>query len=185
MKKIIFTFVVIANYAMAQQNKISNYIEKNYRAETVQTILFKEIKDPSIIEKYSKGVKKCTILEIDSLQLSLIVKNKKQSLNLQIPFPDNTIHHLKLVSNGFNNQFFDINTSSKAKVEMPNAICYRGIIDNDKTSIAAISFFDNDAIGVLANTNTGNMNIGKIKEEKNLYVIYFDNDVLTRKWVFC
>lgn len=184
-KGTLLLFVLFTQIFLAQKNRLANYVEYNFKSETKSTMLMEEVKDTKIINKYSDGIKQCKIVKIDKSKLAHLLNNKEQSLLLSIPFPDNTWHDLKLVSNGFNNHFFDINTSSKNTTEMPQALCYRGIVDNRKNSLAAISFFNNDIIGVLSTSEEGNINIGKIKEEENLYVIYFDKDILNKHDFSC
>lgn len=179
MKKIIlFLFISITSFA--QQNRLSQYINNYFNTETPQTILFKEVTDKEIINKYGKEVSKCKIVTIDDDQLKLILNQKSQSLKLLIPFPDGSQHHLTLVSNGFNDGFFQINTSNNETVEKPNAIHYRGIIDNDGQSIASVSFFDDNMMGVVSNLTEGDINIGKIIGQKNLYIIYAAKDAFNK-----
>lgn len=183
--KLFISLLFFSTICFAQQNRIAQYTNNYFNKETPQTILFKEVTDKNIIEKYSKLVTKFKIVTIDEAQLKLIMTQRKQSLNLLIPFPDNTLHNLKLVSNGFNDKSFIIKTSTNESFQKPSSYHYRGIIDNDENSIAAVSFFENDVMGVISKQNFGNINIGKIANTKDLYIIYSDIDLVEKRPFNC
>ena len=188
MKKItllIATIICSTINLLGQKNRISEYIDSYYTDKQHIENLFEVVEDPTIINKYRNKLKQYKIMKINQSQLQVILKNKSQSLAISVPFPDNTIHELKMVSNGFNNIFFDINTSSNEPVVKVNYINYRGIIDNDKESFCAFTFFEDDLMGVASNKKVGNINIGKIQGEQDLYIIYFAKDLINQPIFNC
>ncbi|MBX2826891.1 MAG: T9SS type A sorting domain-containing protein [Flavobacteriaceae bacterium] len=71
---------------------------------------------------------------------------------------------------------YQLVTSSGQQMEPNrNAKHYRGVIRGQENSLVALSFFDNDVMGVISNVD-GNYNIGKVKGSEEL-IIYNDNNL--------
>ncbi len=61
---------------------------------------------------------------------------------------------------------------------------YRGIIRNDPYSLVAISFFEDDVMGIVSN-RTGNFNFEKSRIGNNQYVFYKDTNLKNKKEFVC
>ena len=63
-------------------------------------------------------------------------------------------------------------------MEIPLGKHYRGTISGDPNSIAAISIFEDEVIGLLSNAS-GNVVLGKLKDQKRAgkYIIYNDQNL--------
>ncbi len=68
-------------------------------------------------------------------------------------------------------------TSSDGLVQRSSAVHYRGIIKGDNQSIAAISIFDEEVIGIISSTSFGNVIVGRSKAEAD-HIIYRERDLL-------
>ncbi len=58
-------------------------------------------------------------------------------------------------------------------------VSYRGSIDNDSRSVAAITFSDNETMGIISN-DEGNYVLGKIQDKSGAYIIYNDQHLIPK-----
>jgi hypothetical protein len=99
-----------------------------------------------------------------------ILQAEEQNVSIEIPMGE-TFLNMELM--GVKNSFYDFNiVTGSGEVISPNTgnKHYRGIITDDENSLSAISFFEDDVMGVIS-TQTGDYNIVKYKEQ---YIMYRD-----------
>ena len=75
------------------------------------------------------------------------------------------------------NGFTLMNSNGTATREKGNIIHYRGSIDGDPNSVAAISISENEIAGII-NNSRGNYVIGKLADQSGKHIIYNDKDVI-------
>src|SRR5699024_4580301 len=61
---------------------------------------------------------------------------------------------------------------------------YRGIVKGEYSSLAALSFFDGNVMGVISSPKLGNIVIGKSKDQKD-FVVYADQNLLGKDPFVC
>ncbi|MBC7411633.1 MAG: gliding motility-associated C-terminal domain-containing protein [Bacteroidia bacterium] len=171
--------------SFGQIKPIATYIAEHYNKNTSVIKLFTTVNDSVLNAKYKQQVTNYVLVTIDELALNILIGSKPQSASIEIPMPDNTVQNVNIVSNGFNNNEFEITLSNNDKTQRPTGINYRGVLQNDTKSLVAISFFENDIIGIISNKKYGDINIGKIKGEKNLYIIYCAKDFVDKPEFKC
>ncbi len=130
--------------------------------------------------------------ELNTNSIHEILRNKSSNLSLRIPLPNQKIVNLLLEE-----QFLWDNEGRITTSDDPNGRLlqggryYRGIIDGDLKSIAAISVFEDEVIGIIANEELGNIVIGKEiaqlnnKEQNLQHVIYCEKDLPQKNPFYC
>ena len=99
-----------------------------------------------------------------------ILQAEEQNVSIEVPMGE-TFLNMELM--GVKNSFYDFNiVTSSGEVISPSTSNkhYRGIVTNDDNSLSAISFFEDDVMGVIS-TQNGDYNIVKYKEQ---YIMYKD-----------
>lgn len=146
--------------------------------ETVN-LLKKSEKDNSAA--LNNAVKDASFFTLDRAALSNL--NSKGSQNITFVIPSNKGNvELELCRVNFIPADFKIMTSDGKSEVYKQGLYYQGIIKNEANSIAAISIFENEIIGVVS-TNDGNYNLGAIENDNNEYIYYNDRD-LRKKFEF-
>lgn len=129
---------------------------------------------------FSKYVKEFTILDIDKRNLTSIVNNKDHALEVDIPF-ENTVVTLQLIRNQTVNTNTGFKTASGKEYHAEAGVGYYGVIKNQKNTLVAITFFENNIMGFISNRN-GNYSIGKINTVGPLeskYILYNDRSLVS------
>ncbi len=129
-------------------------------------------------------VSRFALLQVDENILKQLARMKEDALEIDIPF-ENTVATVQLIrSNVIDAQTVFTSQSGQGKQPLtytPGAYYY-GVIKNQPHTVVAISFFDDNIIGVIANDN-GNYVLGKRNTsdtQSNEYLIYNDKDLLIK-----
>lgn len=131
---------------------------------------------------YSKEVPGVSVLELNTEQLQKLTTEKPNSLEMNIPFEGKELK-LSLVKNNLFAEGFHLSTD-KGTAEYHPGVYYQGIIKGDDQSVVAMSFFDNDVIGIVSIPEVGNVVVGKTQNDK-VYVSYNDARLQFSNPVFC
>ncbi len=138
-----------------------------------------------------KVLKNYAVLSVNEPVLSKLSHDEQNDILLDVPFSASATFKLKLEKNNlFSNNFY-VTTSGngdKQNFYYQPGKYYSGKIVGAKTSMAAISFFTDDIMLVMADS-IGNIIIEKLKsKDKNVngkYIIYRDKDVLFPNTYHC
>ncbi len=178
--KTLTLFFVCVNLSFGQ-NLVSNDILKS-KSEGLQFVkvdklfsLDKTILRSGTLDKY---VKQSTKLNLKSSQLKSLVAEKKDAMNLILPFEDQTVE-LELVRKElYTDDFFVTTSESRGAVPYNPGIFYHGIVKNKPNSLVTISFFENEVIGIINGSQFGNLTLGKYDKNKpEKYVIYEESQI--------
>ena len=181
MKKILsMAFLLCIIQARAQDTPIQQEVN-NMQGRFAKTSLFslKPVANNGTYD-FSKYVKEFTILDIDRTNLTNIVNNKNHALEIDIPF-ENTVVTLQLIRNQSINTNTVFKTASGKEYHAAAGVGYYGIIKNQRNSLVAITFFENNIMGFISNRN-GNYSIGKVgtaNTEINKYILYNDKTLVS------
>ena len=124
-----------------------------------------------------------TKLKLDMEKLSQVNAQKNAQLRLEIPINSKESIHLLLTQVELLDDNFKLNlkgSNTSLKNGYKKGIYYRGYILNQPRSLAAISFFDGQIIGVFSNEK-GNWNIANLEGNKHTvedYVVYCDKELV-------
>jgi hypothetical protein len=129
--------------------------------------------DPSVLKqnKYEAAAEGITVMNLNKSEIQRINSERPEALEMTFPFEGKTIT-LELVKNNFFAQNFKVNTN-KGYTDYTPGVYYQGIVKGDNESIVAISFFNDDVMGVTSIADVGNIVIGKAKNSED-FVSYND-----------
>lgn len=121
---------------------------------------------------YEKSVKDVTVLKIDKAQLSKIVETQPKAMELAFPFEGKTII-VELIKNNLFTNDFKVSTN-KGDINYKPGVYYQGMIKGDNSSVVAISFFNDDVVGVSSTLKIGNIVLGKAQDSED-FLSYNDS----------
>jgi len=80
----------------------------------------------------------------------------------------------------FADGFQVIESHSQQPADVEQGLHYRGILKGEKQTLAALSFYDKDVMGLVSAAATGNLVLGQLKDRSNrgVYILYEDRDIL-------
>jgi PKD repeat protein len=133
----------------------------------------------AVVPAYAEKIAKYGIFELDMAAYTNLLNDDAYQikLNIELNGAPKTLLLIKTNLMDGNTVFSIQNSSGKENVSYDKALYYQGIIEGEPGSIAAISFFDNNIIGVISN-HQGNFNIGKVAGSVSQFVMYNDVDLL-------
>ena len=157
-------FVSFTNgFAQQISNRIGEWYQQSAKnIAPSSAAFFESVHIESVQEKIN-------YLQLDKNQFSSVLANKPALLNLSIPFGEGQVD-LNLAKTSTITDEFILNTD-KGTVNYNGGIHYRGIVNNDPNTIAAISIFEDDVMGFYS-TAEGNFVIGKMEDSSGNYCIY-------------
>lgn len=178
MKKILILFVwCLGLSALGQENLIYQQIQNEKlngeKFAPVQGVFKPDKLDPAVAKEFKNG-KEVDFFQFDAKAIS----HKEHSFSLDLPL-HNQIITLELVA--VDDGFYDYSVVLDQGKVIPanrNIKHYRGVIKGDPQSLVAISFFENEMGGIIADEK-GNYNIGSLPSKKE--VIFYKEDNLVTK----
>lgn len=141
--------------------------------------LFRMYSESNTID-VSNDIANATFLELDYTVLNRLVGERKHSVTLSIPLSQThnvtlNLHQAKVISDNFM-----LSTDKKESIKYTPGVHYQGTVANEKKSIAGISLFTNNVMGVFT-INGENYVLGvwddKININKNIYILFKEADV--------
>lgn len=125
-----------------------------------------------------KGIENATFLTIDQNPFYQLFTTQPETVTLQVPAPDGSgTWKLDLYRSQILSSDFEVKTSDGKTFSAPEAIYYQGIFNNDPQSMAVVSVFENQLMGMLSNSQ-GNYDLGVYGEDQlSEYVFYRSNEV--------
>lgn len=126
----------------------------------------------------NSAVSQASFFKLDRTSLGQLNNRKSQNITLTIPTEAGNIE-LELCQVNFIPADFKILTSSGNTMPYKQGLYYQGIIKGDNSSIAAISIFENEVMGIVSN-DKGNYNLGAMENDKNEYIYYNDRNLLKK-----
>lgn len=193
MKKIVFftlCFIILIIRQANAQNALQEQIDAVLPTDFVTEQLF-SVKEIPLNKATALGeyVSDFSLLETDNFVLNRIVNGKPDALEVDMPFNGGSITLQLITSRIIDKQtrFFSRSSSGKLPVNYNPGAYYYGVIKNQPNTLVAISFFNNNIIGVIAD-DTGNHVLGKsekLNEDSNEYILYNDKDLLITNTMDC
>ncbi|MEO8513071.1 MAG: M12 family metallo-peptidase [Ignavibacteria bacterium] len=158
------------------KNSASELVNSRKNGSNFETVsLFKaSIKDNSVIT--SSAVSRASFFSLDRTALAQLNRRKSQNITLNIPGENGNVE-LELSQVNFLPDDFKIITSSGKTIDYNRGLYYQGTIKGNPGSIAAISIFSNDIMGVVS-TDEGNYNLGHLENDNSEFIYYNDRNLL-------
>lgn len=129
--------------------------------------------DPSAQKQalYQSAAEGITVMKLNKTEVQRVNSERPEAMEMSFPFEGKNIT-VELVRNNFFTHDFKINTDKGYANYTPGAY-YHGIVKGDNESLVALSFFNDDVVGVTSVKNIGNIVIGKAKNSED-FVSYND-----------
>lgn len=187
MKKTIQLFIILfVSFAYSQElkpvaEKVISYYSNNKSISTYN--LFSLDNSTAKKEKYAKAASDISVLKMQSTELSKIVAQKPEAMEISFPFEGKSVT-VQLVKNMIFTDDFKINTSKGEYKNYTPGVYYQGIVKDDPTSIVAFSFFKDDVVGVSSVLGKGNIVVGKVKNSQD-FVSYSDSKLAVENPFTC
>lgn len=124
-------------------------------------------------------IKRSLAVTLDMNKLSAVVSANEDAMSFSFPYDGKTITLELYKVNILTDDFTVITDQSNGEaVPYTPGVYYRGIVNGDENSVAALSFFEGEMMGVVSSDELMNLNIGKsaaVGAKADDYVIYSDN----------
>jgi hypothetical protein len=131
----------------------------------------------------SNVVTKSTILSLSNEASTSLISSKPQNISFKIPFDNSTEVELELYQANLFTPDFAVTTSGSngTPVSYTGGVHYQGIIKGDVNSVAAISVYDGEVMGMISSSVYGNLVLGKLENDQaNRHIFYSDKDLVAR-----
>jgi hypothetical protein len=132
--------------------------------------------------QFNDMVSEGNLLNIDLEALKSFYKSGAESLELELPNGSGKPVRLELVKHQLLTEDFSVvtSTSNGQPIDYQPGVYYWGIVKGDDASIAAISVFEDEIIGVISTPEVGNMVLGRSQgaAKTSSYIFYKENDLL-------
>ena len=174
---IVLLFVMPSYFVFGQTKSNIIVDELNAWSNTVDGI--KDIAPCTIVaedDNAKKDVLGATYFQLNSFESSKIWDVHNGAYRLKLPYEGKTINVLLYESTQNN---VPVSTPTVSNIKVDQGKSFRGIIENDPTSVVGISFFRNgDIYGIISSKSIGNIVIAPLlNQPKNVeptYIIYND-----------
>ncbi len=186
MKRLFLSFYAVFFFGFSllfgQSNRLYEEIQaikqSGQRATHVQPFHTSQWRStPGALQSY---VKEATILSVDKGVLQTIRNTAPDFIAFDIPSMDGAPpYELELMKESPFMPSFEVVDADSRPVDYHPGVYYRGIIKGDRQSVVAISFFEDDVIGVMSPLS-GNLVIGKWKtnNREEVFLVYKERDLL-------
>lgn len=192
--QLLFIFLLfVAHTVVAQTSKNSllySFVQQKQAtgSQVAKPVLFKQSTTP-VQNELAQVVKNSNRLVVDKSAALKLYMGKPLRLVLAIPYDATTIYNLQLVQqsiNDFDDFAFGTITGKGERIKsgLSQGLHYRGYIDGDPTSIAAISLFNDGTLMGIFSGKQGNFVIGKTQLMDG-YMVYNSDDLLVSSQFEC
>ncbi|MDC7993834.1 M12 family metallo-peptidase [Altibacter sp. HG106] len=185
--RIITTVVLFASFCLtyAQQSVLNSLVEQE-RARGKDFISIPDL----FIPTSGKSENDAFYAESDVTYLSATINlDAFSSRTVSVTIPSNTYGTLTLDLVEAPDTFYEftVRTSSGNSYEVDRSTMrhYRGIVRGRPGSVVALSVFEDDVMGLISVPSIGNLNLGKVEGEANLYTLYNDGNLKGELQNFC
>ncbi|MEM9836067.1 MAG: M12 family metallo-peptidase [Bacteroidota bacterium] len=124
------------------------------------------LENPALADEIRPTISDFDLLAIDRGRMQSIAKDRPEQMQLTIPFEGETmvvsLHAVNIFGDDF--QVLAGTKQVAQRIDYQGGALYRGEIKGKENSLVAISFFENELFGVLADQN-GNINFGLLPDQ--------------------
>ncbi len=176
------------SFAQQQPNVLALRVreQKAQKSDFKKPVLFQFAGQSKAANQFGDLVSDGKLLTLDLDNLTSVYKSAPASLEMELPSGSAPPIVLELVKSQLLTEDFSLVTSATngQPVDYQHGVYYRGIVKGDENSLVAISFFEDEIIGVLSTQKDGNMVLGRIPNaigstaKSANYIFYKDEDLL-------
>ncbi len=188
MKKIIlFAIIILSNslWVNAALKPIASAIDSKIKNGTFFTSvdLFETTNaTKNYINQLKDAVSEAEVMQLDYSELNLLYQQAPSHIEFKIPFNNGSNKILKLYKTDIFAPGFNLFASANPEqtVAYQGGVHYWGIIDGDVNSIAAISIFENEVMGLITSSTDGNFVLGKLENAPMGFYVFYNDKYLTQ-----
>ena len=176
MKNYLLILVTLIGFAGFSQQEVAKKITQLNAENTVFTpfsVLESSAYSPSTA--VNAVIEKANYARLNSSELAAIMVQKKEFIELAIPYQNETItvqlYKVNPLAEGFH-----LDSDTQKYIAYTPGLYYRGAIKNNPNSLVSFNFFDNDLNGIISSNKLGNVVVGKL-ENSDTYIVYSDSDL--------
>ncbi len=122
-------------------------------------------------------------LNVDESVLTQIQQEKPKFISFQVQHGSETFL-VKMQRQNILTENFTVRNEIEDILNYTPGLYYRGIVNEDRNSLAVFNFFQESVNGIISQTHTGNRIIGQLKESTN-YIIYTDSEMTVTQDFVC
>ncbi len=166
------------------QNKEPNLISRALKGKktqrsnnTFRASIFKPLQHINPTSRSKSLARNTAFLRVDRPSVDLLREKDSPLLELTIPFEGSDLV-LDLFAESPVAEHFKVRTSDGAEIHPSPGLHYRGTIKGDNQSIAAISIYEGEVLGMISTSSYGDIVIGKWPEYGEDHVIYREDDLI-------
>jgi hypothetical protein len=133
-------------------------------------------------------VLKGATLKINPNTLNQLCKQRPLALSLKLPLAkEGNFLQVDLVRVDLTTADFKVRTSEGNELSYSPGVHYRGILHGQENASVALSFFEDDVIGMIGNQETSNWVLGKLDDPqfRNTYALYKEEDLKVEQTFSC
>lgn len=182
--------LVQSNTLSAQQSslkpvptEVQQIREQGVRFEPVSSLFSPAGKSDPAAVRFAPDAQ---FLTLDQAALDQIMAMRPAAITLQLPY-EGEIVTVDLVQHDVLTEDFFVSSSAREREPYVPGLHYRGIVHDDNRSLAAISFFDDEVMGIISGSYHGNLVLGRLETRDNHddYILYSDAHVTERNPFTC
>jgi regulation of enolase protein 1 (concanavalin A-like superfamily) len=136
---------------------------------------------------YGAEVTEGAVFDFDGQKAAAFLQREPQRFTLTVPTGNgNQTLRLKMSRSQIFAPGFQVYTSDKPGVpfDYQGGLHYHGYVEGEEKSLAAISVFDNEVMGLII-TREGSFNLGKLANSEKAHVVYLDKKIINPPVVDC
>lgn len=186
MKKLyLLTFLFCSFVAFGQIRAVSQKVQElNAKNQAfVSYDLFSKNNDIQKASKFLTSATDVTVLNLNSEELERIADEAPMFLTVSIPY-QNEMVHVQLYKETVITEDFVAKDEQGNIIDYKPGEYYRGIVNGDNTSLVAISFFDDNVMGIISTYEKGNVILGKSTDKQD-FITYSDKNLLGENPFVC
>ena len=186
MKKFsLLVLLICSTLAFGQSRVVSQKVQSlnTMKQQFSSYQMFTKNTDTGKSMKYNSSATDVTVLNLNAAELSRMMNEAPNYISLAIPYMNESIEVQLYKQDVLTDTFFATDESGNA-IDYTPGNYYRGVVSGDYTSIAAISFFENEIMGVISTAEKGNIVLGKSVDNQD-YISYSDENLLGENPYVC
>ncbi len=186
MKKIFLSVIALAIAGAIHAQNLKPVAQKIHERK-MQTNTFSKTQLFKISESLPENLNdnfydsgETVVLDLQIQNVEKILAERTENIQIEIPYHGGQILKLDLFRSNIFTPDFKVSTSGNNGMAVPyeGGVHYWGIIDGDNNSLAALSIFENEVMGMISSASTGNLNLGKIEHDAQSRHILFQDQNL-------
>lgn len=187
MKNILSVLLVLlsfASFAQQQPNALALQVKEQKAQKSIfsKPNLFQFAGQAKAASQFNDMVSEGNLLTINLNELKTFYKSGAENLTLELPNGSGKPLQLELVKHQLLTEDFTVitSTSNGQPIAYQPGAYYWGIVNGDESSVAAISVFEDEIIGVISTSKDGNMVLGRTEgaAKSASYIFYREDNLL-------